>query len=157
MTIPSDVSERTGGQQVRRIVYSQEDIARRVAEMGREITAYYPRGDDLLVLGLLKGSFIFLADLTRAIENPLTIDFLGVSSYAGTESSGVVKITHDLTKPIEGKHARSTSISSSLPAMAAARSAPETYVWCMTLRRASGTVTCCWSRISSTAAIRSTG
>src|SRR5690606_17527844 len=105
MTIPSDVSERTGGQQVRRIVYSQEDIARRVAEMGREITAYYPRGDDLLVLGLLKGSFIFLADLAREIARPLHVDFLVASSYgSGTVSTGDVRLVYDPAASLRDRH-----------------------------------------------------
>jgi hypoxanthine phosphoribosyltransferase len=82
---------------------SQEKIAERVREMGAKITKEYG-GQPIVVIGVLKGSFLFLADLVRSIENPLTVDFLGVSSYAGTESTGVVKITHDLTKPIAGKH-----------------------------------------------------
>jgi hypoxanthine phosphoribosyltransferase len=55
------------------------------------------------VVGVLKGSFIFLADLVRAIDLPISIDFIGISSYQGTSTSGVVKITSDLTRPIEGK------------------------------------------------------
>ena len=85
------------------VMISQEKIADRVREMGAKITKEYA-GKPIVVIGVLKGSFLFLADLVRAIENPLTVDFLGVSSYAGTESTGVVKITHDLTKPIAGKH-----------------------------------------------------
>src|SRR5436190_2249211 len=87
---------RTGGQELRRIVYSEDDIAVRVKEMGRAITDAYPKDEPLLVLGLLKGSFIFLADLVRQIERPLTVDFLVASSYgAGTESSGDVKLVYD--------------------------------------------------------------
>jgi hypoxanthine phosphoribosyltransferase len=85
------------------VMISQEKIAQRVRELGAKITKEYA-GQPIVVIGVLKGSFIFLADLVRSIENPVTIDFLGVSSYAGTESTGVVKITHDLTKPIAGKH-----------------------------------------------------
>jgi hypoxanthine phosphoribosyltransferase len=85
------------------VMISQEKIAQRVRELGAKITKEFA-GQPIVVIGVLKGSFIFLADLVRAIENPVTIDFLGVSSYAGTESTGVVKITHDLTKPIAGKH-----------------------------------------------------
>jgi len=85
------------------VMISQDKIAERVREMGAKITKEYA-GKPIVVIGVLKGSFLFLADLVRSIENPLTIDFLGVSSYAGTESTGVVKITHDLTKPIAGKH-----------------------------------------------------
>lgn len=85
------------------VMIPQEKIAQRVREMGAKVTKEYA-GKPIVVIGVLKGSFLFLADLVRSIENPLTVDFLGVSSYAGTESSGVVKITHDLTKPIAGKH-----------------------------------------------------
>jgi hypoxanthine phosphoribosyltransferase len=105
MAIPSDVQERTGGQQVRRIIYSQEDIARRVAEMGRAITDYYPKGDDLLVVGLLKGSFIFLADLAREIARPLHVDFLVAASYgSGTVSTGEVRLVYDPEASLRGKH-----------------------------------------------------
>ena len=82
---------------------SADKIAQRVRELGAQITKDYA-GKPIFVIGVLKGSFIFLSDLVRSIEAPLNIDFLGVSSYQGTESSGVVKITHDLTKPIQGKH-----------------------------------------------------
>lgn len=105
MSIPGDVHERTGGQQVRRIIYSQEDIARRVREMGREITAYYPRGEDVLVVGLLKGSFIFLADLAREIARPIHVDFLVASSYgSGTVSTGEVRLVYDPEASLEGRH-----------------------------------------------------
>jgi hypoxanthine phosphoribosyltransferase len=105
MAIPSDVRERTGGQDVRRIIYSQEDIARRVADMGREITAYYPRGEDLLVLGLLKGSFIFLADLAREIARPLHVDFLMAASYgSGTVSTGEVRLVYDSEASLRDRH-----------------------------------------------------
>jgi hypoxanthine phosphoribosyltransferase len=83
---------------------TEEGLARRVAELGARITEDY-RGKDLVVVGVLKGSFPFVADLVRQIDLPLRVDFLGLSSYGnGTESSGVVKITSDLTKPIAGKH-----------------------------------------------------
>jgi hypoxanthine phosphoribosyltransferase len=105
MAIPSDVQQRTGGQDVRRIVYSQEDISRRVAEMGRAITAYYPGGEDLLVLGLLKGSFIFLADLAREIARPLHVDFLVASSYgSGTVSTGEVNLVYDPEASLRDRH-----------------------------------------------------
>jgi hypoxanthine phosphoribosyltransferase len=105
MPIPADVQRRTGGQAVRRIVYAQEEIARRVAEMGREITDYYPAGEDLLVLGLLKGSFIFLADLAREIARPLHVDFLVAASYgSGTVSTGEVRLVYDPEADLEGRH-----------------------------------------------------
>ncbi|HUB08023.1 MAG TPA: hypoxanthine phosphoribosyltransferase [Myxococcales bacterium] len=86
------------------VLYSEAAIAQRVRELGAEIAARHPRGE-LVLLSVLKGSFIFAADLARAIPLPLRIDFLGLSSYGGkTETSGVVKITSDLSKPIEGSH-----------------------------------------------------
>jgi len=86
------------------VVFTAEQIATRVASLGREITDAYPEGD-LLLLGLLKGSFIFLADLARAIERPLQVDFLVVSSYgAGTVSSGNVRLLYDPATDLAGKH-----------------------------------------------------
>ena len=79
-------------------------IARRVAELGRAITSDY-RGKELVVVPVLKGSYVFAADLVRHIDLDLSIDFLGVRSYGdGLQSSGIVQITADLTHPIEGKH-----------------------------------------------------
>jgi hypoxanthine phosphoribosyltransferase len=78
-----------------------EQIATRVRELGAEITRDYA-GRSLVLVCVLKGSFVFAADLARAIDLPLRIDFLGVRSYGeGTESSGVVQITQDLSRPIE--------------------------------------------------------
>lgn len=89
----------------KRIVFSEEDIARRVREIAAEITEHYPPDEDLLVLGLLKGSFIFLSDLVRAINRPLHVDFIVASSYgSGTTSSGNVKLLYDPMAPIEGRH-----------------------------------------------------
>lgn len=99
-----EVLRRTGGRPVRSIVFDEDRIARRVHELGRDITAAYPDGD-LLVLGLLKGSFIFLGDLVRHIERPVTVDFLVVSSYgAGTQSSGEVRLAYDPRTELAGKH-----------------------------------------------------
>ncbi|MGB5373795.1 MAG: hypoxanthine phosphoribosyltransferase [Polyangiales bacterium] len=79
-------------------------IARRVAELGRAITEDYG-GQDLVVVPVLKGSYMFAADLVRHIELDVAIDFLGVRSYGNQqESSGVVQITTDLSHSIEGKH-----------------------------------------------------
>ncbi len=83
---------------------SAETIAARVKELGAEITRDY-QDHSLVLVCVLKGSFVFAADLARAIDLPLRIDFLGVRSYGeGTESSGVVQITQDLSKPIAGEH-----------------------------------------------------
>src|SRR6202158_1091003 len=86
------------------VLFSAEQIAQRVKEMGKQIERDY-EAKDLVLLGVLKGSFLFISDLARAIDLPLAVDFIGLSSYGeATESSGVVKITSDLSKPIEGKH-----------------------------------------------------
>ena len=84
---------------------SAEKIAARVQELGKQIAADYA-GKEVVLVGVLKGSFIFMADLARAIELPeVRVEFLGVQSYGDeTTSSGVVQITFDLTKPIDGKH-----------------------------------------------------
>jgi hypoxanthine phosphoribosyltransferase len=86
------------------VLISQQQIAARVAELGAQIAQDYA-GKELVLVGVLKGAFVFVSDLARAIDLPLTIDFVALSSYGeATESSGVVKITSDLSKPIEGKH-----------------------------------------------------
>jgi len=78
-------------------------IAARVKELGAQITKEY-KDKNLVLLVVLKGSFLFAADLARAIDLPLRVDFLGVRSYGeGTETSGVVQITQDLSKPIAGE------------------------------------------------------
>ena len=83
---------------------SAEKIAARVQELGAQISREYA-GKELVLVGVLKGSFIFMADLARAISADVRVEFLGVQSYGDeTTSSGVVQITFDLTKPIDGKH-----------------------------------------------------
>jgi len=96
--------KQTGGRELKSIVFDEETIAQRVQALGREITAAYPDGD-LLVLGLLKGSFIFLSDLVRKIDRPLQVDFIVASSYGeGTVSSGNVRLVYDPETELEGKH-----------------------------------------------------
>ena len=99
-----DVLRRTGGRPVRSIVFDQSTIAERVQALASDITAAYPDGE-LLVLGLLKGSFIFLSDLVRAIERPIQVDFLVASSYGNKKvSSGTVRLVYDPETRLEGKH-----------------------------------------------------
>jgi hypoxanthine phosphoribosyltransferase len=87
-----------------RVVVSAEQIAKRVAELGEVITADYAGRPPLLV-GVLKGAFIFLADLARAIRLPLELDFMAVSSYGtATKTSGVVRIVKDLDIDLTGRH-----------------------------------------------------
>ena len=85
---------------------SAQAIATRVAEMGAEITAdYRDLREDVVVVGVLKGSVIFMADLVRHIALPVYLDFIGIASYGdATVSTGVVQITSDLTRPIEDRH-----------------------------------------------------
>jgi len=86
-----------------KVLFSAEQIGERVKELGREITRDY-RGRSLVLLSVLKGSFVFAADLGRAIDLPLRVEFLGVQSYGdATQSSGVVRITLDLSRPIAGE------------------------------------------------------
>jgi hypoxanthine phosphoribosyltransferase len=90
--------------ELKRVVFDEETIAERVRELGQEISTAYPDGD-LLVLGLLKGSFIFLSDLVRKIDRPLQVDFLVASSYGeGTVSSGNVRLVYDPETDLAGKH-----------------------------------------------------
>jgi len=97
-------SKQLGGQQLASVVYDEVTIATRVRELGREITEAYPDGE-LLVLGLLKGSFIFLSDLVRRIDRPLQVDFLVAASYgAGTVSSGDVRLLYDPETVLAGRH-----------------------------------------------------
>jgi hypoxanthine phosphoribosyltransferase len=86
------------------VVFDADTIAGRVAELGAEITRAYPEGE-LLVLGLLKGSFVFLADLVREIRRPLHVDFLVAASYgAGTVSKGSVDLVYDPNTLLRGTH-----------------------------------------------------
>lgn len=85
------------------LLYNADEIRARVAELGAQITREYANGD-LVLVGVLKGSCVFLADLMREIDLPLHIDFMAVSSYKdGTVSTGDVEILKDLTNPIRGK------------------------------------------------------
>lgn len=86
-----------------RVLISEEKIRRRVAELGAEISAYYQNGP-LYLIGILKGSFAFLADLSRAITTPCRVEFIGISSYGAKKTtSGQVQLTRDLDVSIEGR------------------------------------------------------
>lgn len=88
-------------QDIKEILISEEEIQAKVAELGRMISEDY-KDRNLLLVSVLKGSVVFMADLMRAITVPCRIDFMSVSSYGnGTTSSGVVKIIKDLDKPID--------------------------------------------------------
>lgn len=88
---------------VERILHTEEELRRRVKEIGGQITADYA-GKQPMLVSVLRGSYIFMADLTRAIDLDVTVDFMVVSSYgAGTVSSGQVEIKKDLSDSIEGR------------------------------------------------------
>lgn len=87
-----------------RVVISAAEIASRIGELGEEITRDYA-GKELILVGILKGCSLFLADLVRVIKLPLSFDFVAVSSYGpDTRSSGVVRILKDLDESVESKH-----------------------------------------------------
>ena len=90
-------------QDIQEVLYSKEYLAGIVEELGRKISEDY-KDKNLLMVSVLKGSVVFMADLMRAVTIPCSIDFMSVSSYgSGTKSSGVVKIIKDLDINLEGK------------------------------------------------------
>jgi hypoxanthine phosphoribosyltransferase len=102
--MPSDTLARVRGHAEVEVVYDAEAIAVRVEELGREIGAHYTDGE-LLVLGLLKGSFMFMADLVRRIPRPHQLEFIVAASYGkGKTSSGHVRLLYDPQTVLEGKH-----------------------------------------------------
>jgi len=87
---------------VDKVLFSEEEIRNKISELGKQITKDY-QGKNLILISVLKGSFVFVADLARAIDLPLKIDFLSVSSYGrGTTSSGEVKIIKDIDNDLSG-------------------------------------------------------
>jgi hypoxanthine phosphoribosyltransferase len=90
-------------QDIERVLITADELQSRIAEVGQQLTADYA-GRDLLLVGVLKGAFVFMADLSRHIHLPLEFDFMAVSSYgAATQTSGVVRILKDLDHEIEGR------------------------------------------------------
>ena len=89
---------------IHHILVTEEALQAEIARLGRTLKQEYD-GKDLLLVGVLRGAIMFIVDLARAIELPLTIDFMAVASYgASTETSGIVRILKDLDSSIEGKH-----------------------------------------------------
>ena len=89
---------------IQEVLFSEEQLKARVQEIAREIERDYA-GKEIMLISVLRGSFIFMADLCRAIDLPCTLDFMSVSSYGkGTSSSGQVQITKDLSEDISGRH-----------------------------------------------------
>lgn len=90
------------------ILFTHDQIQARIVEMGKEITEFYRKPEnsdsDLVVIGLLKGSILFLADIIRHIAVPFKMDLMAVSSYSGTSSTGTIKVKKDLDFDAQGKH-----------------------------------------------------
>jgi hypoxanthine phosphoribosyltransferase len=92
-----------GDDRIGEVLVSGEDLQRRIRELGEEISRDY-EGRDLVLVGVLKGAVVFIADLMRHLTVPCELDFMAVSSYgSSTDSSGVVRILKDLEEPIEGR------------------------------------------------------
>ena len=93
----------TSETELRKVLIPQNRLQERVSELGQEISQAFD-GKDLAVVAILKGSFVFAADLLRAMSIQCSIDFMGISSYAGQPGSGVVRITKDLDESIAGRN-----------------------------------------------------
>ena len=98
------MDEKDLGAELEKVLITEEEIQRRLAEMAGEIDTDY-QGRDLLLVGVLKGAVMVMADLARALHSPVEMDWMAVSSYgSGTKSSGVVRILKDLDKDITGRN-----------------------------------------------------
>ena len=92
------------GDKLEKILLSEQDIREGIARLAAAVDADY-KGEELLLVGVLNGALMVMADLSRALHNPITMDWMAISSYgAGTKSSGVVRILKDLDTDIKGKH-----------------------------------------------------
>ncbi len=101
---PEPNDDPLAGLSLGRVLISQDEITRRVAELGEEITSDYA-GRPPLLIGVLKGAFVFMADLARAIRLPVEMDFMAVSSYGtATKTSGIVRIVKDLDVDLVDRH-----------------------------------------------------
>ncbi|CED70514.1 hypoxanthine phosphoribosyltransferase [Aliivibrio wodanis] len=86
------------------VMISEQEVTQRVKELGQQISEHYKESDSLVMIGLLRGSFVFMADLARAIDTPMTVDFMTASSYGNSmESTRDVRILKDLDDDIKGK------------------------------------------------------
>ena len=91
-------------QDIKEILLTQEQLAAKVKELGDQISKDY-QGKEILMIGILRGAVIFMADLARAVKVPVALDFMAVSSYGqSTSSSGIVRILKDLDEEVQGKH-----------------------------------------------------
>lgn len=90
---------------IERVLITSDAIQAKITEIGRQISEDYTPQDDLLLVGVLKGCIMFMVDLAKAIELPIALDFIAISSYGqSTESSGVVRLLKDLDTDIGGRH-----------------------------------------------------
>jgi hypoxanthine phosphoribosyltransferase len=90
---------------VAKVLIDSETLQNRIAELAQQIEKDYQQDEELLLICVLKGAFMFLADLSRALKRPHQVDFMGISSYgSGTESSGAVRIVLDLKQDIANRH-----------------------------------------------------
>src|SRR5687767_6571987 len=85
------------------VLIPADALDRRIRELGAEITRAY-QGKELTLIGILKGAVFFTSELAKHIDLPVTLEFLGLTSYVGTETTGEVRITSDVTTPMAGKH-----------------------------------------------------
>jgi len=91
-------------EQTRKILFSREKIAREIHRLGQEISRDYGN-EEIMLVGVLKGSFLFIADLIREIETPSVVDFVRLASYgSGTQTSGIIEFRKELEMPITGRH-----------------------------------------------------
>jgi hypoxanthine phosphoribosyltransferase len=90
--------------ELERILITTVEIQARVIELSKQISADYGDAEQLYIVGILKGAFIFMADLTRHLQVDHTVDFMALSSYGKTTTTGAVRILMDLREPIDGKH-----------------------------------------------------
>jgi hypoxanthine phosphoribosyltransferase len=98
------MSSRPVHEDVEKVLISEHEIAEKIVQLGKQITEDY-RDEDLLLVGVLKGAFVFMADLARAVDLPVEFDFMAVSSYgSATKTSGVVRILKDLDYEISDRH-----------------------------------------------------
>ena len=86
------------------LLIPEEEIKKRISQLAGKIEKHFPPDEELVVIGLLKGSFVFVSDLVREFERPVLVDFMSVSSYRGTESTGNVKVKKDLDTDIKDKY-----------------------------------------------------
>lgn len=87
-----------------KVLLGAEQIQRRVADLAREIEREYPEADEIHLVGVLKGGFVFMSDLVRSMSSRVTLDFIAVSSYQGTRSTGEVRLMKDVDASLSGRH-----------------------------------------------------